>query len=264
MESFKSYQSALIQVARAAESGVFASTLAQQGVHGSSTIIEGGGLFSKGGFASAFADNYNLDVITKDLGDSYAISETGIKIHDGCRHSHASIDAVMELTKKYGIKSDDIQEVIIKTYSLALDLQSSTLRTATDAKFSIPFAVAMVVLEGELTPDKFSIQKIQDKNIRQFMKKVKVKFDPEIEAEYPKKWGANVEILTTDEKYYRQRVDFAKGEPENPFSHEEIEEKFRRLTRGILKSGTADEIIELVDSIESVKHINRLTDLLVC
>jgi len=238
--------------------------LAQHGVAGSSTIIEGGGLFSKGGFARAYADNYNLDVIIEDLNKSYAIPEAGIKIHDGCRHPHASIDAVMTLMNKYGIKKDDIKEINVKTYSKALELQPTSLRTGTDAKFSFPFVIAMAILEGEVTPDKFSEQKIQDENIRQFMKKVKVELGPEVEAEYPKKWGADIEIVTMGDKNYRHKVDFAKGEPENPLSLGEVQEKFRRITRGILRFGTADEVIKVVDSIESVKQMSQLTALLVC
>ena len=262
MESFGGYNSALIQTGRASQSGVLAALLAQQAVVGSSSILEGGGAFEGGGFARAFADSKELDVITQDLNKSYVIPEAAMKIYDGCRHTHAALDATIELMDKYKIKKEDVREINVRTYSTALNLDPPSLETGAQAKFSISFMIAAAILDGEVLPETFSDEKIRDKGIQQFMKKVKVELGPEIEKEYPQKWGASVELRTTQDMTYNHRLSFAKGEPEHPLSTLEIQNKFRKLTRDILRPTVADKIIAVVADLESVREISELTTLL--
>jgi 2-methylcitrate dehydratase PrpD len=92
----------------------------------------------------------------------------------------------------------------------------------------------------------------------------KVKCVVAVDAEWLKvDKGAGIEIETTDGRIIREIVPYSKGLPENPMSREEVKEKFRSLVDPILPAGRPQQIIDAVENIESIKHIEELAQLLV-
>ena len=87
------YPTFSFQTGRASEAGVLSALVARAGLKGSDDILEEG-------FFPAFSDRYDLGTIEKRLGEEYAIKNTYIKLHGGCRHMHGPIDAALYLKKK--------------------------------------------------------------------------------------------------------------------------------------------------------------------
>jgi len=242
---------AQVQIARACHAGILSVLLAQSGIKGSDSILEGA-------FMPAFSDQYNLELVTTDLGKDYMIPKTYIKMHAGCRHIHAPIDAALHIVNSKGINWRDIQHISVRTYSVALDLEIEEPKTGQEAKFSIPFGIAVALVHGNAFVDRFTDQDLKDKQIQRLMRTVVVEHDPELDRDYPVKRGATVEITTRDGSAFRHTLDLARGEPECPYSKSEIEDKFKYLTSGIIDLEVGQRIMEFVNRLETTGEICNL------
>jgi len=242
---------AQVQVARACHAGVLAVLLGQSGIKGRDSILEGA-------FMPAFSDQYNLELVTTDLGKDYMIPKTYIKMHAGCRHIHAPIDAALHIVSSNGINWRDIQQISVRTYSVALDLEVEEPKTGDEAKFNIPFGVAVALVHGDAFVDKFTDQNLKDKQVQKLMTTVTVERDPDLDRGYPLKRGAIVEITAKGGSVFRHAVDLARGEPECPYSKSEIEDKFKYLTSGIIDLEVGQRIMEFVNRLETTGGISSL------
>jgi 2-methylcitrate dehydratase PrpD len=242
---------AQIQVARACQAGVLSALLAQSGIKGNDSILEEA-------FIPAFSDEYALDSVSRGLGKDYMIPKTYLKMHAGCRHIHAPIDATLYITSQHGINWQDIEQIKVKIYSVALDLEIDEPKTGDEAKFNIPFGIAVALISGNAFVDKFTDQNLKDAQIRQLMNRVAVEHDPELDREYPAKRGTRVKITTKGGKVFQHELDLAKGEPEYPLSKSEIEAKFKNLTSEVIDSEAGQRIIEFVERLEIIEEISGL------
>jgi 2-methylcitrate dehydratase PrpD len=80
--------------------------------------------------------------------------------------------------------------------------------------------------------------------------------DAEIEPEFPRKWPAKVEILTKAGQRFTARMDFPKGDPENPLSWDELIDKFHRLTAGVFPKGQRQRLIAHVRKLEDAPAVS--------
>jgi 2-methylcitrate dehydratase PrpD len=256
MESFHT-DARPLQVGRGCQSGILAVTLAQRGVSGSALSIEG-----KEGFLSAFCDKFDIEKITSvNVIAKYEIENSYIKLHGGCRHLHAPIDAAMMLKEKHQIIVNDIDTITVETYPVALDFVGiMEPKTGKEGEFSLPFAISIAVSEGKVDPWKFTDQKVCEDSIKNFMKKVKVIVNDQLAESYPHKRGTVVTIVTKKGKFL-QKLDHAKGEPEFPASKSEVDEKFKSLARKVLPLKKVNKILEVIRKLERVKDVRELTEL---
>jgi len=186
------------------------------------------------------------------------IPKTYIKMHAGCRHIHAPIDATLHIVSEHGVDWRDVEQIRVKIYSVALDLEIEEPKTGDEAKFNIPFGIAVALVSGNAFVDRFTDQNLKDKQIQQLMRRITVEHDPELGREYPAKRGARVEITTKEGGVFQHAPDLAKGEPECPYSKLEIEDKFKYLTSGLIDLEAGQKIIEFVSRLETIGEISNL------
>lgn len=248
-----------LNAGRAAQNGVLAALLAERGVTAPTTIFEGGD-----GFLGAYSDDYEAQRIVDDLSGDYHIMGTYVKLHAACRHAHPAIDCALELAREHGLDPEAVERVVVRTYSAAHRLTGTEYepRTVSTAKFSTPYCVAAALTHGRISPDEFTAEKIADPRLLGLAKRVEVVVDPEIDRLAPEKRGASVEISVKGGPKYEWAVENPRGEPENPVSREELEDKFRSLVGPILGAGNVQRIIDVVADIESLEDVGELTLLL--
>jgi len=104
----------------------------------------------------------------------------------------------------------------------------------------------------------FTTEKIMDPTIRAQLKKVEVVADPEIEKVFPVLQRVIVNILTTDGRSFDKQLDYPKGDPRNPLSDAEIEEKFAALADGVLSSGAQKKLKEAVWNLDKIGPVSKL------
>lgn len=251
--------------AKAAMNGVLAALLTQMGFTGNPGILEG-----DKGFCTLYADQYDLSRVTEDLGERYSIMGVAHKPYSACRYIHGAIDATLELIDKHGITKQNVKNVTVTGYSyVALGMDNPDPQGFYGPRFSMQFQVALTIAEGRaglkqnMLDRNYGAEKLNDPQIRELMKKVKLNYDKSLDKEWPRHWTAIVEVEKTDGQTHRCRVDLPKGEPENDLSDEELQEKVRGLASQILKEDNVEKMIQTVYRLENVKSVRDMVRLLI-
>ena len=155
-----------------------------------------------------------------------------------------------------GVCADDIKGIKVTTYQGVLGKHDHTeICGFSSAKMSIPYSVAVTFATGKAGIEEFTTEYINDSSIASLARKVVIYSDDQITALVPQKRAAIVEITTYEGNCYTERVDFPKGEPENPLSDDEIKEKFMSLAAcGNKSKEEGSKIIQIVWNLEKELH----------
>ena len=161
------------------------------------------------------------------LNGSYAIMKSYTKPYASCRYTHPAVEAAIRMRDK--VKPGDVEEIDIRTYDLAVSGHDHTdIPGSYSAKMSIPYATAAGLLYGKAGLREFSEEVVRGAEILALTGKVKVTADEELSRAFPGIQAAEVTIRTKNGEY-AERVDFPKGEPENPLTDEEFRSRYEDL-----------------------------------
>jgi 2-methylcitrate dehydratase PrpD len=207
------------------------------------------------GFAEALGDDdTNLNLMEKNLGRKYQILNNTFKPYAACLLTHPTIDGVFELKSRYHLKADDVAEIFCEIARFCLDSAGQREpKTGLAGKFSIYYCAALPLVEATAGEDLFTDKKVQDPQMVALRKKVKARIDPAL-----KDTEARVTITTQDGKKYSTFIDKPKGDPRNPPTDSELENKFRSLAIHILPPKKIDALIEMIWNLEKVKNLGQL------
>jgi 2-methylcitrate dehydratase len=131
-------------------------------------------------------------------------------------------------------------------------------RSKETADHSLPYVIAAALVDRQVTPAQFEPDRIMDPRIREQLPKVVVVADAEIEKVFPKLQRVAVTIETGDGRKLAKELDYPKGDPRNPLSDEEIEQKFDALAAPILSDGARARVKEAVWGLEREGSIEAL------
>jgi len=245
----------------ATQSGVLAALLAEKGYTGPEHVIDG-----KEGLTHVFGPEWKLNLLTDGLGDSWRITQCGMKAFPTEALTHTPISAVLDLVKQNDLKPDQVVKIQIRSLARAADILSDPSkydpRTKETADHSLPYVIAAALAERQVTPVQFTMEKIMDPAIRAQLKKVEVVADPEIEKVFPALQRVIVNISTTAGRTFTKQLDYPKGDPRNPLSDAEVEEKFAALAEGVLSPAAQKKLKDAIWNLEKIASVSRLMALM--
>jgi 2-methylcitrate dehydratase PrpD len=248
----------------AAHSGIIAALLARDNFSGPGSIIEG-----RFGFLHAYSPNSDANKIMQNWGAPYEVMKTSIKPHACCRYKQGPIDGILQIMSENNLAAADIDSVSLSVLKAGFalvaepeDLKCNPL-SIVDAQFSMPFGAAVAILHGRASLDQYTQENLNSPLVKAVMRKVKCINNPEIEKDFPRKWKAVAEIKTTDGKVFTAKVDYPRGDPENPFTWDELIAKFRNLISAVFPENRQNQIIETIRSLDQSRDVTELSDLLV-
>ena len=241
---------------QAAVSGIIAALTSKAGFNGPDCFLTG-----EWGFINMVADVNNLSILDTKHEDTFGIQKVYLKPYAACRHCHPAIDAALLIKGRYNINLDEIEKIKIITYNLGTKGHDHTeILGISSAKMSTPFSVAVSLITGKAGIEEFSEEFINRPDIISLTKKIKIIGNDSLNSLVPQKRPAIVEIYTNN-NIFKQRIDLAKGEPENPLSDHEAYNKFSSLSSFGGKSHKhIEQIHKFCFDIEN--NLHRLQDLL--
>ena len=212
---------------RAALDGVNAAYMGYSGWKGPDDILGG-----ERGFLALFADGGNPAKAT-EAADYFEIERIYVKPYAACRHCHSAIEAALTLREQ--CDPDEIERIVVETYGLAVRGHDHTdIAGTSSAKLSMPYSVAAALILGRADVAAFDSDTVGDERILALAHRVSVEENPEFSAQSAQKRITTVMIFRKDGSFCQQRVDYAKGDPENPMSREDIRRKAEQLLgRGV-------------------------------
>ena len=247
----------------AAHSGIIATLLAKRGFVGPSTIIEG-----QSGFLHAYSDDSDVGKFLAGLGDHFEIMRVSVKPHACCRYKQGPIDCILKIMSENKLRAEEIEKVTLGILKAAFPIivEPKELkynpRSVVDAQFSMPFGAAVAILHGRASLDEYIVDNLGSPKVKEMMGKVYCVPDAELDRLYPKQWPASAEIATKDGRRFYTRIEYPKGDPENPLSREELIQKFDELCSPVFSEDRRRKIISKVSSLETEESISNLAILL--
>ncbi|MCK5620569.1 MAG: MmgE/PrpD family protein [Candidatus Krumholzibacteria bacterium] len=239
--------------------GVEAALLAREGYTGPEHAIDG-----KEGLMHCLGEGWDESKMTDGLGDSFKITQCGMKAHPTEALTHAPITATLGLIRTHKLQPEDIASVEVKTISRAADILSDPSKYDPQSKetadHSLPYCLAAACARGKVTPHEFEDASIQDPAIRKFLPLIKVSAEPEYEALFPQKQPNLVRIHTTGGQTFEEYVEYPKGHAAMPMDKDDLIVKFAALAAPELSQEKVDEIYDLIDRFDDLETMQPLFD----
>ena len=161
------------------------------------------------------------------LNGTYAIMKSYTKPYASCRYTHPAVEAAIRLREKAA--PEDVERIDIRTYDLAVAGHDHTeIPGSYSAKMSTPYATAAGLIFGRAGLQEFSEETVKDETVLSLTRKVHVAADDALSAVFPGIQAAIVTLKTADGEF-TERVDFPKGEPENPLTDAEFRDRYNGL-----------------------------------
>jgi len=241
----------------AVQSGVLAALLAEQGYTGPEHVLDG-----KEGLGHVIKTEWQWDVLTAGLGESWRILQCGMKSFPTEALTHAPISATLDLVRDHDLRPEQVAEVRIRSLARAADILADPSkydpRSKETADHSLPYCIAAAIVDRKVTPEQFEAGRIMDPTIRAQLAKVKVTADPEIEAAFPALQKVVVTIVTTDGRELTRALDYPKGDPRNPMTDAELEVKFDALAEPVCTPARLREMKEALAVAERAPEVSVL------
>lgn len=230
--------------------GCAAALLAQQGFLGPEEVMD-------------YSGRWDTAQLTDGLGDPdrYAILGTYFKPYAVCRWAHSSVDAVLDLAGRHGLRPEEIQRILVETFYEVTRLVNYAPRNAIAAQFSIPFALAIALLQHRIAPEDVSQENLEKPEVLELARKVEVVVDPDINSQFPAKTIARVTIHTLRGSF-QATVEYPRGNPENPMSDDDLKAKFRSLTTEIVGEKACGKLQAAIFDLPRTPDVTSLTQLL--
>ncbi|MDO4182766.1 MAG: MmgE/PrpD family protein [Coriobacteriia bacterium] len=200
-----------------------------------------------------------------DLGETFEIMNLYFKPYTCCRWAHQPIRAIINLRKEQGLCAEQVEHVTVHTFDSAARLSKVVPADTDEAQYNIAWPVACALVYGEVGYNQVCDEAVGDPAVISMMDRLDFTVDPELEAQFPEKRLAWVEVLTTDGRTLATPVYAAEGEATDGIDNEWIRAKFLRITAPVFPEQhavrVADALLEgsldahVRDFVESINEV---------
>jgi 2-methylcitrate dehydratase len=268
----------------ATQSGVFAALLAQRGYTGTEKVFEG-----KEGFMDTFIGwnakeqkmkptdmegrdgistwAWDIEALVGNLGKNYKILECGMKAFPTEALTHTHISCALNVMINNDLNYTDVKEVKVTAFAQAYDILFDPAKYRPESRetadHSLPYCLAAAIVDKKITTQSFTEEKLKDPAIFEVIDKIKGEPSLEFEKMFPAKQPSKVVITTNDGRTFEEYLEYPKGNPRQPMTMLDLENKFISLADGVLDSGRLTEVKELIFNCEKVSAREFMTGLVV-
>ena len=268
----------------AVQAGVFAALLAQQGYSGTERVFEG-----KEGFMDTFIGwnaktgtpqptdmtgrdgvsswSWDVSALVGGLGDSFMIMECGMKAFPTEALTHTHISCALNVMQHNKLDYTEIKEVKVTAFAQAYDILFDPTKYRPESRetadHSLPYCMAAAIVDHKITTQSFSDEKLKDPRIFEVIDKIKGEPSLEFEKMFPAKQPSRVVITTHDGRQFEEYLEYPKGDPREPMTLEDLENKFNSLSTAVLSAERQAEIKDLIFNCETVSARGFMSKLVV-
>lgn len=244
----------------AARNGAEAALLAAAGFTADTAILE-----APRGFCDTFFGPGECDYekMIENIGKPYFLESPGLglKWHPCSAPQFLAADAALHLKREHDIRYEDVARMEVNIPPLRYARHyAPEVKTGLRGKFAINYVVAMCILDGKLELVTFTDEKVNQPKVQEALGKVTVICDESIPEPGPY-CPVTVELKNGVRHSFTAKL--AKGHPENPMTENEVIEKFRGNAKLLLSDRSIDELINLMQRLETLDNVKRLAHALI-
>ena len=212
-----------LHLGRAAESGVLAASLAEDGFSGPVSVLEG-----PFGFLRVFCGEHDLDALTRGLSTDYATLSIMLKRFPCHITAHTSVQAILDLMREHNYSAADVAAIhIVGNDKMATINNIPRPADLMMAQYSIPFCVALAHYRDPRDPRSFDEAAVQDASILALAARVTITHPDGAKG---RTLESTVSVTLKDGRVLKRQSDDFKGTPKSPLDQAELREKFLLLT----------------------------------
>ncbi len=244
----------------AAQAGVLGAVLARRGFTGSTDVLE----VAFGGFMSTLTENPDMNELTRDLGLRWETALVGFKIHAACASAHTIIDGLDDLMRQ-GVTAENLDHLTVHmTTKAARNVGWPYVpESIVAAQMNGRYAAAAKLLDGVVFAEQYAEDRLVAPDILALVERVDIIADPELDAGgVGKRHASRVAAVLNDGRTLSAFNEQRRGSSHRPLSQDEIIQKFRLVTARVLAPELADDLLDLVFTVEKLPEISLLTRLL--
>lgn len=258
-----------LQQGFSARAGVLAALMARAGLSGAHNFLTG-----RAGFYPVYyrGMDYRVERLLDDLGKRYLFLGIATKPYPSCGFTMAPIENALSLMKNKEVKADSLERVKIlvnkrmyATVCAPVDAKYAPL-TPADALFSMPYAVATAILKGDVRLEDFSPEALKQKERLDFMKRIDIVEDEEIEEKALKAnlplGTHSLEFICKDGKRFEQDLQYATGFPQKPMTMDECADKAKKVLAFAFLEISENKINRLKEDIEKLESQRDMINLI--
>jgi 2-methylcitrate dehydratase PrpD len=235
-----------------ARNGVTAALMARLGFTGAATIFDG-----ERSFCRAFSDRFDLAELTKGLGKEFPVFME-FKPYSCARPIHNAIDCALNIRKELAEPLSQVRGITVQRHpAWAHYHQNAEPKTYHEAQVSLPYSVAVALIEGAALLPQYRNDKLSDPDILRLSRLVTVVPDEGL----PRGVSCRMTLETNTGVVYRSQVDHPRGSIANPMTPEEMNGKAHLLADGVIGRAAVDALGEAVRHVTELPGIDELARL---
>lgn len=244
---------------RAASNGVAAALLASRGFSASSA-----GLEAPRGFFSAAGGGFAPERIAS-FGDPFFLVDPGVSIkpYPSGSLAHPAMDVMLELAVSHDLRPEEVRSIVVGTNS---NVPNALIHhrpvNELQAKFSMEYCIATCVVRRRAGLAEFTDAAVLAPEIQDFLPKVSLVVDPELEAMGYQHVRSRVTVTRTDGSVVSGEAEWAHGYPSNPMTSAQLTGKFTECAEQVLPAGRAAAAVEAIRAIPAAPALGPLLTLL--
>ncbi len=249
-----------LHAGHAAENGLRAAMLAQNGFTADEEILEG-----KIGYGEVMTTDGSYDPtdITEGLGEDWAVLDLGFKPHPSGVITHAAMDALRTLVLEHDLTPETVESITVALDDAASEmLHHADPDNALQSKFSIEFCLAAILRERKAGIHEFTDEYVTQPETKAAIAKIGRSFEENLFDAHYASYGARVTVETADGETLVNEVKHHPGSPNNPVSEERLRAKFDECVLTVLDDEETDRLAATIDSLEAEGSVADLIDLL--
>jgi 2-methylcitrate dehydratase len=241
--------------ANAAKGGVEAALFARRGLTGPEQIFEG-----RWGWIPVVAGDADPAALVGPLDGHYLIMDDCLKPYAAEMMTQSSVAAAIDAVARHDLDAAEIAHVEARYHEYALrkpswDAAKLAPKDRETADHSFPYCIAVAMLDGDCGPAQFTPEKLADPAVRELMARIELTTDPELTAAFPESFGTAIKVTMRSGEIFESICRTPPGHPRNPLSDAQIEDKFRRLSAGLLDAGAANRAIAAIWDLDRCEDI---------
>jgi 2-methylcitrate dehydratase PrpD len=207
----------------------------------------------------------DLEAAVRGIGEVWHSLEVGFKPYPVGLFNIGPVEICLDLLAEKPIDVGAIDSVDVRTYHDAWKFTGEKYTTTesnyVDAHLSMPYSVAVTLMDGEMTPKQLAKSRLRDPAVHELAARVKVVEIEEMNAMYPHEWPLEFEVRFKDGNVRKKRIDQVKWSPRRPPPWDEVAEKFTNMAEPVIGAGQAKKAIDFVAALDDAPSVTPLMGL---
>lgn len=236
-----------------------ATFLAMRGITGPLEVFEG-----NKGFMDTIAGQFEINWSQEDL---ERVTQTILKRYNAEIHSQSILEGVLEIRQEQALAAEDVLKVEIETFDVAYHIigggeegSKTIVQTKEEADHSLPYLVAVSILDGQVMPEQYQPDRIQRQDVQALLRKILIRPSQDYSRRFPEEMPCRIIFTLSDGRTVAKEKRDYEGFRTRPMRWETVVQKFERLSARYIDGSLSREIVDAVANLEAIQigHLIRL------